>query len=62
MLTQDEHGIHENLHGSDRQSAMPYVYKESVVLLCVAMFKAKLNLFAPIIRPTFIAQGQTVTL
>jgi hypothetical protein len=32
MLGQDEHN---GLHGSDRQSVIPDVYRESVVLLCV---------------------------
>jgi hypothetical protein len=41
-----EHGGHEDLHGSGRQSVIPYVHRRmGVVLLCVLFnFKVELAL------------------
>jgi hypothetical protein len=41
-----EHSGHEDLRGLGRQSVTPYVHGEDCcIALCMALFKAELNLF-----------------
>jgi hypothetical protein len=45
---------HESLHGSGRRSVIPYVHGEELYCcVCVMLLKVELNLFAPVVRPTF---------
>jgi hypothetical protein len=51
MHEQDEH---EGLCDSNRRSIIPYVYRrELYYCVCVAQFKAELNLVAPIVCLAF---------
>jgi hypothetical protein len=48
------HGRHDDLHGSCRQSVIPYVHEENVVLVSVwCCSSQKLNLVATIVHPAF---------
>jgi hypothetical protein len=45
---------HEDLRGSGHQSLIPYVHgRELYYYVCVALFKAKLKLSAPVVHLTF---------
>jgi hypothetical protein len=53
MLKQDQH---EDLCGLDHRSVIPYVHereRELYCCVCVTLFKAELNLFAPAVPPVF---------
>jgi hypothetical protein len=64
-LAMDERDGHEDLHGSGRQSVIPYVHGRTGVVLLKSALPQSFLFLTPVKRclcGPFIAQGQVVTM